>query len=88
MDRWQYKIIDNGTGDCNPDDQVGMDYLGNDGWELAGVGKSAGPYGGTRFYFKKKVHLIVVYGPIKCSCGYDGDAYLLLPCPRCGKETR
>lgn len=86
MDRWQYKIIDNGTGGCNPDDQVGMDFLGNEGWELAGVGKSHGAYGGSRFYFKRKVHHLQLYGPIDCPCGYCDGAYVGQPCPRCGKE--
>lgn len=56
MKKWEYKIIDNALG-VNPDDTVGLNYLGEEGWELVAVRKSDCEYGGWKFYFKREVEV-------------------------------
>ena len=87
MERWQHLIIDNGETCCNPDDVVGLDYLGNEGWELVSVAQSNGRYGGKRFYFKRPVSDDNEYGnSLTCEhCGYCDSRYMKSACPRCGK---
>lgn len=54
MNKFEYKIYDQKDG-VNPDDEVGLNYLGNKGWELVAIRKSDSKYGGYCFYFKRLI---------------------------------
>lgn len=49
---WEYKIYDDKDG-VNVDDETGLNFLGEEGWELTAISKSHSPYGGHRYYFKR-----------------------------------
>lgn len=54
MSQFEYQIIDDVKG-VNPDSEEGLNWLGEQGWELVSINPYQTPYGTWRkWYFKRQ----------------------------------